>query len=221
MHRAMAKAPTLFLLLVCFSFGVFSLELDTTLPPSSFLSTHAHPPHHHHHHNHHSHVRAKPPTHTIAHAPAKPPAHHIHNPSPPSPYPSHIYPMVNTYATFEGIVYKKSCKHAGTDNLSEATPLSALAIMLVRCSTSLRGIVQTAKTASNGVFYLESGSIKPEYVELGHCKMFLNRAPNGLRPSNYNGGTQGVTLFRPVSHIQNAKFFLFNVGPFAVEPNCP
>ncbi|CAL0314768.1 unnamed protein product [Lupinus luteus] len=214
----MAKAPTLFLLLVCFSFGVFSLELDTTLPPSSFLSTHAHPPHHHHHHNHHSHVRAKPPTHTTAHATAKPPAHHIHNPSP-SPYPTHIYPMVNTYAAFEGIVYKKSCKHAGTDNLSEATPLPG-AIVTLHCTIQSRDVMQIGKTASNGVFHLEA-SIKPEHVQLGHCKMYLSPAPNGLRRSNYNGGIQGATLFRPVGHIQNAKFFLFNVGPFAVEPNCP
>ncbi|CAL0330727.1 unnamed protein product [Lupinus luteus] len=216
----MAKSPTLFLLLVCFSFGVFSLELDTTLPPSSFLSTHAHPPHHCHHHNHHSHVRAKPPTHTTAHAHAKPPAHHIHNPSPPSPYPPHIYPMVNTYAAFEGIVYKKVCKHAGTDNLSEATPLPGATVM-VKCVTSSRTILQSVKTASSGAFHMESGSIKPEFVELGQCKMFLASSPNGLKISNYNDGLRGSSVFRPVRLIQNGKFFLFGVGPFAVEPNCP
>ncbi|CAL0311111.1 unnamed protein product [Lupinus luteus] len=211
----MAKAPTSFLLLVCFSFGVFSLELETTLPPSSFLSTHAHPPHHHHHHrhNHHSNVHAKPPTHyshTTTHAPPKPLIYPFRIPEPIVP------PM---YAAFGGQVFKKSCKHAGENNLIGATRLPG-AVVKVECSISSTTAYHTGTTDGSGVLYIESQCIRPEPVKLGKCKALLVSAPNGLRPSNYKGGIEGAT-FRPKMRIKGGQFFLFTTGPLAFEPKCP
>ncbi|CAL0311114.1 unnamed protein product [Lupinus luteus] len=209
----MAKAPILFLILICFSFSVFALELDTNLPPSSFLSTHAHPPHHHHHHNHHSHVRAKPPTHyihTTTHFPPKPSIHPFNNPDP------KVSPV---YAAFHGQVLKKSCKHAGENNLIEATPLPG-AVVKVQCLISAKEVVHTQTTNERGFFHIESTVIKLEDVKLGKCKMFLVSAPNGLKPSNYNGGIEGA-LCLPMERIKNGKLFLFSIGPLAFEPKCP
>ncbi|CAL0311117.1 unnamed protein product [Lupinus luteus] len=198
---------------MCFSFGVFSLELNTTLPPSSFLSTHAHPPHHHHHHNHHSHIPAKPPTqyiHTTTHAPPKPPIHPFRTSDPVGSIP---------HAAFQGNVFKKSCKYAGQDILKDATPVTGAVVKLV-CNLQSMIVTETAKTNGSGYFYLEVVKIRTTHVRNGNCRIFLVSAPNGLRPSNYNGGIQGAGM-RQMGPTKNGRFMLYNVGPLAFEPNCP
>ncbi|CAL0311109.1 unnamed protein product [Lupinus luteus] len=226
----MAKAQTLFLLLMCSSLGVLALEPDTILPHSQFLFHHAHPPHHHHHlshkhplsptqtlvyppnhpypytslahpphYHHHSHSPAKPPTHciyTTTHAPTKPPPHHIYTPSPPfHPHPP-SYPFPASYVVVQGVVYTKSCKHVGADNLLEATALFGAAVKL-QCNITKKPLFETVKTNKNGYFYIiASKSITTKNNVSHNCKVFLVSAPKGLKPSDLNGGIQGETHSR-------------------------
>ncbi|CAL0311103.1 unnamed protein product [Lupinus luteus] len=236
MHRAMAKVQASFLHLVYFSVCVFSLELDTILPYSSFLSPHSHPPNHGHHH-HHPHAPAKPPTHHYhhhlsptpthdhpphhhSHAHAKPPTHHIYTPSPQFlPHPP-AHPIPSIYVAVQGVVYAKSCKHAGADTLLGATALFG-AIVKLECNITKNPLIQTVKTNNNGYFYIETD--KSITTNASHkCKVFLVSAPNGLKPSNFHGGLEGAIL-KPKKPIvfKSPPFFLYNVESLAFEPICP
>ncbi|CAL0300896.1 unnamed protein product [Lupinus luteus] len=238
MHRTMAKAQALFILLVSFSLCVFSLELDTALPHSPPLSAHALPPHHHHsplrhspahppyhrRYHHHSHAPANSPTHNHPQTPgpAKPRTNHIYtnirtlapvqvDPRPP------VHPIPTRFVAIEGHVFTKSCSHLGNDTIKGGYPTPG-AIVKLECNN--RSIVQETVTNRNGYFLIYV--VRSITIDTIHnCKVYLVSAPKGLKITDHNGGIRGVTLSPQHRTVHwNYLFNLYRIGGFAVEHIC-
>ncbi|KAE9597175.1 hypothetical protein Lal_00007540 [Lupinus albus] len=236
-------APLLLLFFLMTSFTVFAEELhtlpSTSPPPHHHSSPHHHPthsplkpPHHHHHHHHHPlasapapKVHHSSPHHHPTHSPLKPPHHHHHyhhhhyhqHPPASAPAPKVHHHVPRTYVSVQGVVYVKSSKYAGKDTLLEATPLLG-AIVKFQCNNTKYELVQTANTDKNGNFFLEASKKITNYGA-HKCNVVLVSAPNGLKPSNFNGGITGSPLRLVKAYISpKGPFTLYNVGPFAFEP---
>ncbi|XP_030528794.2 LOW QUALITY PROTEIN: non-classical arabinogalactan protein 31 [Rhodamnia argentea] len=150
------------------------------------------------------------PPHPPVHPPAHPPAH------PP------MGPMSRRFIAVQGVVYCKSCKYSGVETLLGATPLLGAVVKLECNNTKYRPTVQTAKTDKNGYFFLMAPKTITTFA-FHKCKASLASSPlpTCRLPSPLHGGAAGAVL-RPEKPalIDNLPYMVFNVGPFAFEPQC-
>ncbi|AES75352.1 pollen Ole e I family allergen [Medicago truncatula] len=174
--------------------------------------------HHHHQHQHHS--PAPSPYHvpTPLQRPAKPPTLHHHQ-HPPAHAPTHMPRVSRSSIAVEGVVYVKSCHHAGFDTLKGATLLFG-AVVKFQCHNAKYKFVLKAKTNKEGYIYIGSSKNISSYAS-GHCNVVLESAPNGLKPSNLHGGLTGAhpkSVKRIVS--KGVSLIRYTVDPLAFEPKC-
>jgi hypothetical protein len=122
----------------------------------------------------------------------------------------------------QGVVYCKSCKYAGFETLSGATPVLD-AVIKLQCNNTKYPLVLTAKTDKNGYFFLTAPKTITSYGA-HKCKAFLVSSPlaSCSKPTDLHYGLQGAIL-RPEKPYMAKKlpFILYTVGPFAFEPKCP
>ncbi|OIV93207.1 hypothetical protein TanjilG_24422 [Lupinus angustifolius] len=178
------------------------------------------------------HVKTPPPTHynhpptPPKHVKTPPPTHYNHPPTPPKhvktppPSPKVHDTIPRTFIAVQGVVYVMSCEYPGIDTLWKATPLLG-AIVKLQCHNTIYTLVQTAKTDNNGYFLLEAPEIITNYGA-HKCNVVLVSAPDGLEPSNINGGITGSPLrFQNTYESPKGPFTLYSVGPLAFKPKCP
>ncbi|XP_045826333.1 non-classical arabinogalactan protein 31-like [Trifolium pratense] len=195
--------------------------------PSPISHTPSHPPHHStpvpakpptgHHHHHHppAYAPVKPPIHTPV-VPTHPP---LHPPVPAHP-PLHPSPVPRCFIAVQGVVYVKSCKYAGVHTLLGAKALHG-AVVKLQCNSTKYKFVQTHKTDKNGYFFIEGPKSIKTYAP-HKCNVVLVSAPNGLKPSNLNGGLTGAALRSEKPYVSKGLHFtIYTVGPLAFEPKCP
>ncbi|KEH29657.1 hypothetical protein MtrunA17_Chr4g0024201 [Medicago truncatula] len=192
-------------------------------------SSHQHPPSHAPIHHHQPRHPVKPPTHhhhqhPPAHAPVQPPTHrhHHHPPAHPPVHQQHPPAHAPAQIAVEGVVYVKSCKHAGVDTLSNATSLNGVegAVVKLQCNNTKHNVVRKGKTDKNGYFYIK-GPKDISIFAVHKCNVVLVSAPNGLKPSNINGGITGARIKHKKSFVSKAhNLILYNVKPLAFEPKC-
>ncbi|KAL0011091.1 hypothetical protein SO802_006199 [Lithocarpus litseifolius] len=176
----------------------------------------SHPPVHPPSHPPHQSPPSHPPVHPPAHPPSHPPQH-----APPSHPP--VYPPAHppSFVAVQGVVYCKSCKYAGVDDLLGATPIDG-AVVKLQCNNTKYPVVQTAKTDKNGYFFLTAPKTITSNV-VNKCKVFLVSSPltKCNKPSNLNDGLKGAILRPEISYVADKlPFILYTVGPFAFEPIC-
>ncbi|KAE9594985.1 hypothetical protein Lalb_Chr18g0059571 [Lupinus albus] len=77
-------------------------------------------------------------------------------------------------------------------------------------------------TNFNGYFLIYADKTLTTHT-VHNCKVYLVRAPDGLKLTNLNGGIQGATLNPQdrIVHWRNHPFLVYRVGDLAVEPICP
>ncbi|CAJ2678562.1 unnamed protein product [Trifolium pratense] len=211
----MAKTLAMLLLfLQLTSFIAFAEHLETlppTYPPHHSHSP-LHPPtkspHHppsnapHHHHHHHNHTPSPAPS-PISHTPSHPPHHSTPVPAkPPTGHHHHHHPPA--FAPVKPPVH--------TPVVPTHPPLHPL--------TKYK-FVQTHKTDKNGYFFIERPKNIKTYAP-HKCNVVLVSAPNGLKPSNLNGGLTGAALRSGKPYVSKGLHFtIYTVGPLAFEPKCP
>ncbi|KAL5772410.1 hypothetical protein ACOSP7_012014 [Xanthoceras sorbifolium] len=210
-------------------------------------------PSHHHHHGHppskapaHPPTSHPPPAHppTSHPPPAHPPTSHTPPAHPPTshPPPAHppvlpphmpptyppkpSYPFARKLVAVQGVVFLKSCKYAGNNTLSEATPLAG-AIVKLQCNNTAKPLTAQAQTDKNGYFLLLAPKTITNYA-VHKCKASLvpsSKLPMCKQPSDLHGGVSGAILNvdkkKPLVSVNKVEYALFTVGPFAFEPKCP
>ncbi|XVE88063.1 hypothetical protein DITRI_Ditri19aG0038500 [Diplodiscus trichospermus] len=155
-----------------------------------------------------------PPTKPPVHPPTYPP---LHPPAKPPTYPRPPRSLV----TVQGVVFCKSCKYAGVDNLSGAKPILGATVKLTCKNTKYKQVVQ-AKTDKNGYFFVEAPKTVTSFGA-HKCTVSLLSSPlaSCSKPSNLHGGLKGATLrFEKPFTANKLPYILYTVGPFAFEPKC-
>ncbi|XP_019162160.1 PREDICTED: non-classical arabinogalactan protein 30-like [Ipomoea nil] len=174
-----------------------------------------------------AHPSLPPPPKAPAHPPPPPPKAHtppppIHHSPPPPPPPSPTVPKKPI--AVRGLVYCKSCKYKGVDNLYKAKPIKG-AVVKLACNNTKYHLSVTTKTDKNGffLFYMPKIVSSAGYRK---CKVYLVKSPLSQcsEKTNYKLGKDGAPLI-PTPLKLPAPYNLYTVGPFAFEPSkkvlCP
>ncbi|XP_010540450.1 PREDICTED: non-classical arabinogalactan protein 31-like [Tarenaya hassleriana] len=227
----------------CFTSVVFTEEVNhVSQAPAVAPSPHSHHKHHHPKPPAHPPVPhpayppakppVKPPTKPPVHPPVKPPTKPpVHPPVKPPAHPPVLPPVYppkfnRSYVAVQGMVYCKDCKYAGVETLLGAKPVKG-AVVRFMCKGKT-GSVKEAITDEKGYFFLLAPKTVNNYGFRGcMVKLVKSANPKCSKPSKLHGGDVGGVL-TPVKDkskriivVNNLKYGLFDVGPFAFEPSCP